>query len=325
MKIYFDTNVYDFIADRGEAQSVREYLGELGGEIQASLENLFEIYSIHDPELCKYQIKVLTTVANSFEQRPQSWHQAMEVWHEIEKLRPQWKRRPISAKLLAQSRDFLRGHLLQWENAKKIIVPSSSDYEYYRKDFEGGVSSFINGQKKLRQQMIAHDLKLKLFLMRNFGGQVVGLFEGNLNDPDFYWRSENLILWNEAIINRIPESRDYADWLMPYISENAFLSPSYPHFWMEAVRAHKVNKNRISSLVSYYQLKHKVTHGNPGDQMHACHLLDSDLFFTADKSYYHVLQETCAHFSDHATIILLDRSNISALDEIKKSQSFWTS
>ena len=46
MKLYFDTNVYNFIAACGESNSVRRFLDGLGYTVQASGENLFEIYAI---------------------------------------------------------------------------------------------------------------------------------------------------------------------------------------------------------------------------------------------------------------------------------------
>jgi hypothetical protein len=52
--------------------------------------------------------------------------------------------------------------------------------------------------------------------------------------------------------------------------------------------------------------------------MHAYYLLDVDVFVTADKPFFKILGDLSSYFPKYAKPILLDRSNPSALDELKK-------
>jgi len=72
MKLYFDTNIYDFISDKQEAQIVRNFLDANGFEVQASSTNVMETYAISDKEICKQQLKALRTQQSCQGERPDS-------------------------------------------------------------------------------------------------------------------------------------------------------------------------------------------------------------------------------------------------------------
>ncbi len=128
--------------------------------------------------------------------------------------------------------------------------------------------------------------------------------------------------WYQALVVRSPASRDYADWLDPYVKEAAFNDPTYARFWLQDVRAENIPRNRLVGLVTYYQVHHKIAHGNAEDQIHAGNLLDVDLFITADRAYYAVLLEVVnRHFTGVARPLLLDRRAPSALGELSAALS----
>ncbi|GAP12726.1 hypothetical protein LARV_00462 [Longilinea arvoryzae] len=319
MKLYFDTNVYDFIHEKQEAQSVREYLATKGYEVLASDINIYEIWAIPDRDLCTSQLSVLTSVANNYDSKPQSWRQANEVLSEVMKLRPYWIEKSPKVNLVLQEKMFLKSHLENWTRAKEPFIPPASQYAIYKRDYEKGIAKEAESQRALRQFILKYGNDLRINLVKQKDTDRHCLLSEDLPfGPENFWRFGCWKIFYDAIVKRIPESRDYADWLLPYIKDKSFTSPSYSVFWMENVRAEKVQKNRISSLVDFYQVKHKIGHGNFGDQMHACYLLDVDIFVTADKPYYKVLLDLDNHFPKHAKPILLDRSNSSALDELKK-------
>ena len=88
MKLYFDTNVYNFIAACGESHAVRRFLDNAGHKVQASSSNLFEIYAIPDSSARRTEISTLVTIASSYEPKPQSWLHAYEVRREIRSVPP---------------------------------------------------------------------------------------------------------------------------------------------------------------------------------------------------------------------------------------------
>jgi hypothetical protein len=164
---------------------------------------------------------------------------------------------------------------------------------------------------------LKNELDLNLAYQKD--GKINNILEGNFLEPDLFWRIECLITWFEAISKKIPESRDYADWLLPYIRDNAFGAPTYPDFWLNRVKEKNVPRNRMSSLVYLYQMKYKVTHGNSNDQEHACHVFDVDVFLTADKAFYKTLEWAIPHFTDTAKITFIDRRAPSPFEEITRA------
>lgn len=320
MKLYFDSNIYGFISEKREDIAFRQFLDENGHTVEASSGNLFEIYHIPDREKCKQTLQTLTSVASFYESKPQSWHQAQEVLNEIKRHRSYWFRQPASPKLIEQEKKFLRSHRENWERAKEPYLKPDPVTAQYRKDYEEGVTYSKLVQKTLKQRLLENDLQLSL-VSQTKDDLISEILTDNLLDADLFWRVNNLLSWFEAISRRSPSSRDYADWLLPYIRDNAFKTRtlSYSDFWMKQVREEKVPKNRITALVDFYQMKHKITHGNAGDQMHACHMLDVDVFATADKAYYQVLREVKNHFTNCANVVFLKRGAESAIDEIKNA------
>jgi hypothetical protein len=63
-------------------------------------------------------------------------------------------------------------------------------------------------------------------------------------------------------------------------------------------------------MVDYFQLSKSVTRGNANDQQHACHMLDVDFFFTADKGFFSILEITFVlFFQNTAKVIFIDRNH----------------
>lgn len=320
MKLYFDSNIYGFISEKREDESVRQFLDENNYMVEASSDNLFEMYHIPDQAKCKQALRTLTAVAFSYETKPQSWRQAQEVLGEIKRFKPYWFRQPSSPKLIAEEKNFLRVHKENWEKAKELYIPQNPSTEAYRRDYENGVANTKLVQKTLRQRLLENKLELSILSQTKSGKIDEVITDDLLDDTELFWRVNNMLVWFEAIARRNPSSRDYADWLLPYIRDDAFrtTTPSYSDFWLKQVRPQKVPKNRITALADYYQMKYKITHGNAGDQMHTCHLLDVDVFVTADKTYCQVISEVKAHFPACAKIVFVNRGAYSALDELKR-------
>ena len=318
MKLYFDTNIYNFIAACDESHTVRRFLDSSGHKVQASSGNLFEIYAIPDSSTRRTEISTVVTVASSFEPKPQSWLHAYEVRREIGRCRPHWLKRISFTK---QAQQLLKGHLQTWQEARTLNLPPAHAYAIYQRDFEGGISGQRQFQKTLREHRLRGRSALQLLQLTKPTETAV-VSDADFRDPEMYWRADCLMAWYQALVARSPASRDYADWLDPYVKEAAFNDPTYTRFWLQDVRAENVPRNRLVSLVTYYQMHHKIAHGNAEDQIHAGNLLDVDLFFTADRAYYAVLLEVVnRHFTGIARPLLLDRRAPSALGALSAALS----
>lgn len=137
------------------------------------------------------------------------------------------------------------------------------------------------------------------------------------HDVERNWRQECLQSWHNALVNREPGSRDYVDYLGPYLKPSAFVDPvSTARFWLTEVDGDRVPLNRATGLAHFFQLEHKVGHGNPLDSLHACYLLDVDVFVTADRAFATTLDKLKTHLAHHADVLFVDRSSASTVDEL---------
>jgi hypothetical protein len=151
MQLYFDTNVYNFIAACDESHAVRRFLDSSGHKVQVSSENLFELYAIPASSVRRAEVNTLITVASSFEPKPQSWLHAYEVRREIGRCRPHWLKRIFFTK---KTQQLLKGHLQRWQEAKALNLPPASAYALNRQDFESGVCRGRQCQKTMRKHRL---------------------------------------------------------------------------------------------------------------------------------------------------------------------------
>jgi len=308
-RLYFDTNVYRFVSAKGEIERVAELISSHHAVLTASSGNLFETYAIADAEERKQELSALVVLADSFESHPESWRHAVELRHEIKRLRPKWLRQVVSKR---ESRDFLRAHRARWAEAIAGVPVDPDAYGVYKRDSEEGVSGVRRAQKQQREEL---NNESSQFTLVSPNGDIDDV---KLGDPEVYWRLDCLQAWYGAIEKHNPASRDYADWLGPYLRPGSFRDPSYRSFWLQEVKGEALPLNRLTGLVWFYQLKKKITHGNAADQLHASHWFKSDLFVTADRTFHEILTDIAVrHYPGRPSPALVDRSASSAADQIE--------
>ena len=118
---------------------------------------------------------------------------------------------------------------------------------------------------------------------------------------------------------RASASRDYADYVGPYLKDSAFIDEqSTASFWLHEVDPLRVLLNRICGLAAHLQLNYKIGHGNPCDSLHACHLSDADLFVTADRAFFGICQAIANRTDKVARVALIDRAAVSTVSEIER-------
>jgi len=309
VKVYFDTNIYRFITERDEIHRVAMQLNQSGCRLLASAGNLLETYAIKSLTIRSQELEAIIRLGNQFQDHPESYLHALEVRREIKRLRPRWINIAPRRK---KERFYLKNHLALWVQARARVLPSATAFAAYSRDAEQGIASIQETQKDLRTSLHTAPSDFQLLTP---DGQT---FSVNLDDPELYWRVEGLLAWHHAIVKRASASRDYADWLEPYLRPNSFSDPSYPDFWLREVSAAAMPLNRLTGLVSFYQLKQKITHGNAADQIHASCWLESDLFITADRGFYEALAAAAQHYPHRPLPILVDRAAPSFASQLEK-------
>jgi hypothetical protein len=267
------------------------------------------MYAIESAAEQQQEVRVLVELADQFEEHPQSWLHALEVRKEIKRLRPKWLRPVVSKRRI---REFLKGHRERWQEAKLGIIPPWSAYELYKRDFERGVAQSRHVQKELRKDVLGRRSDFRLL------GPSGAVLPVNGADPEVYWRVECLQVWHNAIEAGTPASRDYADWLGPHLRPGCLRDNSYAEFWLTEVASEAMPLNRLVGLVDFYQLGKKISHGNAVDRLHAGNWLRSDLFVTADRSFYEVLvQVGTHHYPGRPLPVLVERSGASLVSQLE--------
>lgn len=308
LSVYFDTNVYRFTREKDEVERTRLILREFGAELVVSSGNIFETLAISQSKSRAEEAEAIVSLYPKYDDKPESWRHAHELLREIRRKRPNWIR---SVSFRRSIKWFWAGHLQLWELFKAGDFPSSEGYAQYRRDFEHGVRSSSELNRILRAGMRAGDT----FSFGRSPDDAIGL---DLANPEAFWRFDSLMTWHGAVVMRSPASRDYADWIIPSLKRGAFEGPSYESFWLHDASAANLPLNRLTGLIAFYQLKHKITHGNAADQIHASNWLVQDLFFTADRAFYDVLTAVANnHFAQVRKPIFIDRRSQSCAAQIE--------
>lgn len=310
-RVYFDTNVYRFVGAVGEVSLMRELLDASECTLVASSGNLFETFAIQSERERHAEIDVLVRLARRFTRKPSSWLHALEMRNEIRLRRPAWTRRLLSSREEKQIRALLRGHSQNWEEARSGQLPPADAYSMYRRDVEAGTATQKHFQKTVRGLRSRNKADFSIVTPH-------GQIDFDPADPEVFWRIEGLQVWYNAIEGRDPSSRDYHDWLAPFLKPGSFKDPSYESLWLQELSAAAMPLNRLVGLVSFCQLEHKVSHGNAADQLHAGHWLREDLFFTADTAFHQVLKKVAdVHFPQKPKPVLLDRGAPSCVKQVE--------
>lgn len=312
ISVYFDTNVYRFAKEKGEVEATRLALRKFGAQLVVSAGNIFETLAISHSKSRREEAEAIVSLDPKYEDKPESWRHAQELLFEIRRKRPKWIR---AVSFRRSIKGFLAGHVHLWELFKAGDFPSPEEYAQYRRDFEQGVEHSSEFNKFLRARMRAGDTF-------SFGKSPDDAMALDLANAEVFWRFESLTAWHSAVVTRSAASRDYADWITPFLKGGAFEDSSYESFWLHDAAAANLPLNRLTGLITFYQLKRKITHGNAADQIHGSNWLLQDVFFTADRAFYNVLMDVRAHaFEDVWEPILVDRGNASCAAQIDAALS----
>lgn len=313
MTIYFDTNIYDWIASKDEAKKIREFLNSQKLRLYISKENLLEIVANNNKPERRKEIENVIELRPRHEKLPQSYLHSLELHNEIKRVKRNWLKLIPHKKSLNK---FLDMHSLLWENLKKGDIPKDSISYEYRRDVEEGVNKSKEYQKSFKEiQNKAKKNLREVKIGKGLGKEI----DANPLNPEEYWRLDAMSVWRSAILEKNPASRDYYDWLSPYITEGAFRDQDYENFWLHLAEGDNMPLNRFLGLISYFQSQHKITHGNPFDQIHAGNYMLYDLFFTADKTFFQVLSQANEFLTEPKfPPILLDRREESVYDELSR-------
>lgn len=310
MQVYLDTNVYKFIAERGEATQVRQFFDSADHSVEASSTNLYELYPNPDEKTRKNEVRTLTTVATNFRAFPDGYEIAQEFLSELRRCRPELLRKQPNTRSIEL---HLRAYRRNCRNAKPFPGMRPDTYDGYRERFEGGIKGVLSRQRFWRDTFVNMPGARRTVVVSN---PDVEQAVKAMTEIDLWWRQSSRQAWIGALVERDPASRDLYDWASPHLWIPYITIRDADRFWYIDIESERMPIHQAMMFTDYYQRCHRITHGNAYDQLHAAHLLNADVFLTADKAFYNVLHEVSAQLPGSATPVLVERGADSAAEEI---------
>ena len=315
MKIFLDTNIYDYVAKQGNDEKLRDFFQKELCDVEVSLDVIFEIARIPDEKLKEKCFHTIWKLGTTYPKFPESYVETQEVINEFKRCRPTWLySTPRERKEIL---GFINNYRLTMKmfRRNRFFKPNES-FDEYVSLAERAVGIGNPNDKEIRQALLKYeDLEIK-----SSDAEIQELLNP-LSDIERYWRSVSSNVWKLALKGD-PSMRDYKDWLLPYLRITTVGKLEWESFWLKDVIAKNIPRTYIRGLTEYFQLRFKITHGNKIDGNHSLNLVGNHLFLTGDKNFFQVLLKVSENSTTRiAKPIFVDRNNNDAYDEITKAIS----
>jgi hypothetical protein len=313
MKIYLDTNVYDYIAKNGISDKFKCFCQKNICDIVVSLGVIYEIARIPDEKLRNECFQVVWELGTIYPKFPESYLETQEIINELKRCRPNWVH-PVPH----EKKDIL-AYLENYRLKMKFFrhnhfFETNESFEEYVSLAERAIDIGNPNDKKIRQSYLKYE---SLEIRAN--DPEIQMLLTSLPDCERFWRGKSSLIWRQALKGD-PSMRDYKDWLLPYLRLTTVDKMDWESFWLKDVNSRNVPRTYIRGLTEYFQLRFRITHGNMEDSNHSLYLVGNQLFLTSDKNYFDVLQKVFGNSTVKiAKPIFIDRNNTDACDEITRA------
>jgi hypothetical protein len=310
MLLYFDTNVYHYLAQVGQARDLRDLLRVKHHAVSISRDNVMESARIKDPDRLATRFKTIKTVASSFPKFPESYVESRELLQEFRRKRPSWL---LTDPDLKEVKYFLRNYrLLMTTTLKQGALGLNESFQEYVCQVERAIDVSKPYDKTVHEAVLnASNVE--------FGAanpKWHHLIE-HLSNTERYWRIRSTTIWHQALTGD-PSMRDYNDWVSPYVDIRKIDTSDWNMFWLRDVVAAAVPTSWVRCLTEYHQMAVSVSHGNKIDVNHALRLIDCDAFFTCDQQFYRVIRTVASEVGVKVAIpFLIDASQDNAVEQFK--------
>lgn len=291
-----DTNVWTYIATRGEIDALDDLAREWSLDVVVPPSVLLEAMRTRDRErLAQLVAAVTRRFARTTHPPTEAQQAADEVVSAIRTLRPHWLRAFPEASNITRLEKFWTKRLWQQAAADPISVAER---------INAGSEMDIAGEQVFETQ------KFNRIAFRESGASPTWEIEphvdlsNQLDNERLAWEGERIAFWRvdnsttwwavalHGATGRVPLHDTLHDWLDPWIRADLIRGDreSWNRFWYYEVDGASMPRTWITSLMPWAQILTKLGEGNPRDVQHAAYLYDADIFFTADRRYAAALE-----------------------------------
>jgi hypothetical protein len=281
MRVLLDSNVWRYIVDFSDIDSLAEAAYQAGVEITVTPAVVNEALRLNDEVL---RPNILRALADSRWTRlmPEAFLEADEIKSAIRRLRPHWLIAPPDLTEVSRLReDWERQDGGFWERARHDIPPPFTD-EHVRGERET-LLAFEEAQQ-IRKRVNARKLSIANLKLTQVDGIPAADLPGWRGSPVEYWRVPSLhFLFAELSVYASP----YREWLDSEINvEKIAANPaSLTEMWFYEIVPNDAPRQWLRGAFELLQAFHKVTTGTPTDSALASHLIDVDIVISADRNF----------------------------------------
>jgi hypothetical protein len=295
VRLYFDSNVYDFIDHRNEAGAIRAWLKKQGHDLCVSDEaNLGEVARIADINRRAQLLSVVTRIGRLCEP-PTDMIGSKELLREIARLHPDWIRTYPN---LQSERKYIATRRRQmWEPLKKDPFQASAPAQAQQHTIAKVLGENRDAQRKRRDER----------------AKGVAIY----SDLNLMTREQMRMDWQLFFLEPTTPSAE-VDWLRPSLDLNLVFAGNgsqWVHFWNVEVDVARVPMNYFGAVFVY-----SLTGANIGDsidRLHALHLLTSDRVVTCDEAFFKVMGRARTTQRTPGQPVLIARSAASVVAELQ--------
>ncbi len=287
-RILVDTNVWRYLIDLDSLETIYREAKGAQGLILACPAVLYEMLRLEDVPLRRRLVKAICR-SRWVRMMPEAFEECAELRAEIARLRQHWLLRDPNLPAFNRLYNDWKGPSGVWRRAR--IDPSRAS----------AVLRVIEGDDMVRGRTEARELRTEMGKITTFETVKLDRWtttfqfkpKGWDGDPVATWRAETMGYYMEVLLRQqLAQSPAEREWLEPWIDLTAMRNdlPSFARFILYETDASHLPRNWLRWAVRTLQATRKTSAGTPVDNQIGSYLVDADVFVTADKVFYSIVQ-----------------------------------
>lgn len=280
MRVILDTNIWRYLVDNNCQNKLYEVTHKQDIQVVVAPSIVIETLRMNDVMLRK---KIVEFQTRSCWERlmPDAYLQCEDVKREMIRLHPDWTLKNRDAAKFKNLRyDWIRTKGGFWEKAR---IDTNKIATYYQSKDAASLEQARRHSQDTRKMVLEKGVKMtnSTTLQGMTGSYKTS--EGNEISLDA-WRLYAMVIWE----NMLTRDSAFQQWIGCDMDINlvfGYYAKDFVNFWESEVSATALPREWLRFALYVLQSERKVTDGNPVDSALAVHLLDADVFISADKNF----------------------------------------
>jgi|GEM_PF-1589344 len=280
MRVLLDANVWRHVSDAGAGNRLANLATEKGLRIVVAPSVVYEALRCKDAQLRRRLVGLL--VSQEWERlMPEAYSESVELRGEMGRLRPSWKRPAAYQRRFERLREdwscreggfWSRAGDQSGTEAAKIRFHGDADLSLARRESEFR-------RRNMRSCQFPESAPIGSITVPLLP-PIVG-WDGTPVAP---WRLAGMASTRRAFGQR---THPYVEWLSPFFCLEKAVDDKlqWNRFWLHDISEEKMRRFWIRWAFEWLMSFRKVTDGTPCDIQLATHLIEADLFASADKAF----------------------------------------